>query len=90
MDASVNWNHGTLIFTTHYAELLDEFKRGDSIYITRNQGGITAEKLSASLKREDLKKSQIYASGVLGNTAPKYETYLALRKRILEMPHQPR
>lgn len=32
----------------------------DSIFITRNQGGITVENLSNILKRNDIKKSDAY------------------------------
>lgn len=56
MDKKVNKKGATLIFSTHYSELLDEFERNDSIYITKNKDGITAEKLSGILKRNDIKK----------------------------------
>ena len=56
MDSCLNKNGGSLVFTTHYPELLDEFERNDAIYITRNRGGITAENLSNILKRNDIKK----------------------------------
>ena len=29
-----------LIFSTHYPELMDEYDRNDSIFITRNREGI--------------------------------------------------
>mgnify|MGYP000514932986 FL=1 len=51
MDSSLNKNGSTLIFTTHYPELLDEYDRNDAIYIVRNRNGITAENLSYILKR---------------------------------------
>lgn len=37
MDSKLNRNGGTLIYTTHYSELLDEYNRNDSIYIIRNK-----------------------------------------------------
>ena len=43
MDGKLNKYGGILIFSTHYPELLDEFDRNDSIFITRNRGGITAK-----------------------------------------------
>lgn len=46
MDSRFNKNGGTLIFTTHYPELLDEYDRNDGIYIVRNRNGITVENLS--------------------------------------------
>ena len=55
MDRKVNPKGSMLIFSTHYAELLDEFERNDNIYIVRNKNGISAENLSGILKRYDFK-----------------------------------
>lgn len=82
MDSKLNKNGGTLIFSTHYPELLDEYDRNDSIYITRNRNGITAENLSSILKRNDIKKSDAYQSGFLEGTTPMYETYMRLKKSL--------
>ncbi len=80
MDEKVNKNGATILFSTHYSELLDEFDRNDSIYIVRNKEGIGAENLSTILKRNDIKKSEVYDSGYLGGTVPAYEAYMALKK----------
>lgn len=82
MDSKLNKNGGTLIFSTHYPELLDEYDRNDSIYITRNRNGITAENLSSILKRNDIKKSDAYQSGFLEGTTPMYEAYMRLKKSL--------
>lgn len=82
MDSRLNKNGGSLIFSTHYPELLDEYERNDSIYITRNRNGITAENLSNILKRNDIKKSDAYQSGFLEGTTPTYEAYMQLKKSI--------
>ena len=82
MDSSLNKNGSTLIFTTHYPELLDEYDRNDAIYIVRNRKGITAENLSYILKRNDIKKSDAYQSGFLEGTTPVYEAYLRLKKNL--------
>ena len=82
MDGKLNKNGGTLIFSTHYPELLDEYDRNDSIFITRNRNGITVENLSSVLKRNDIKKSDAYQSGFLEGTTPMYEAYMRLRKSI--------
>ena len=82
MDSSLNKNGSTLIFTTHYSELLDEYDRNDAIYIVRNRNGITAENLSYILKRNDIKKSDAYQSGFLEGTTPAYEAYLRLKKNL--------
>lgn len=83
MDAKVNPKGAMLIFSTHYAELLDEFERNDNIYIVRNRNGITAENLSTILKRNDIKKSEAYQSGYLEGTVPMYDAYMDLKKRLL-------
>lgn len=83
MDSGLNKNGGSLVFTTHYPELLDEFERNDAIYITRNRGGITAENLSNILKRNDIKKSEAYESGFLGGTTPMYEAYMDLKRSMI-------
>lgn len=80
MDPKVNRKGSTLIYSTHYSELLDEFERNDCIYIVRNRGGIDAENLSLLLKRNDIKKSEAYESGYLEGTVPVYEAYMALKK----------
>lgn len=82
MDAGMNPRGGTLIFTTHYPELLDEFERNDCIYIIRNRDGITVINLTDILKRNDLKKSDAYQSGFLEGTVPTYEAYMCLKKSI--------
>lgn len=82
MESDLNKNGGMLIFSTHYPELLDEYDRNDSIYITRNRSGITAENLSDILKRNDIKKSDAYQSGFLEGTTPMYEAYMRLKKSI--------
>lgn len=71
-----------MIFSTHYAELLDEFERNDNIYIVRNQDGITAKNLTSNINRNDIKKSEAYLSGYLEGTTPMYEAYMNLKKGI--------
>lgn len=83
MDKRVNANGAMLIFSTHYAELLDEFERNDNIYIVRNRHGISIDNLSTLLKRNDIKKSEAYQSGFLEGTVPMYEAYMALKKTLM-------
>lgn len=82
MDSKLNKNGGTLIYSTHYPELLDEYDRNDSIYVIRNRNGITVENLSTILKRNDIKKSDAYQSGFLEGTTPMYEAYMRLKKSM--------
>lgn len=83
MNKSVNRNGATLIFSTHYSELLDEFERNDGIYIVRNRSGIYAQKLSEILTRNDIKKSEAFKSDFLEGTVPAYESYMQLKKAII-------
>lgn len=82
MDSRLNRNGGTLVFTTHYPELIDEYDRNDGICIVRNRNGITVENLSNILKRNDIKKSDAYQSGFLEGTTPAYEAYMILKKNL--------
>lgn len=83
MNKSVNKNGATLIFSTHYSELLDEFERNDGIYIVRNINGIYAQKLSEILTRNDIKKSEAFKSDFLEGTVPTYESYMQLKRAII-------
>ena len=82
MNNKLNKNGGVLFFSTHYPELLDEYDRNDSIFITRNRNGITAENLCTILKRNDIKKSDAYQSGFLEGTTPTYEAYMQLKRSL--------
>lgn len=78
LDRKVNTNGAILIYTTHYAELLDMLDRNDAIFIVKKQVKINVEKLSASLKRNDVARSDQFIKGVLENTAPDYEAKMKL------------
>lgn len=82
-DSHINPNGASLIFSTHYPELLDEFDRNDSIYVTRKQKKINLSNLSSLLKRNDFKKSEVYQSDYLGGTAPDYEMYMNLKDKFM-------
>lgn len=83
MNHKVNPKGATIIFSTHYPELLDEFERNDDILIVRNNGGINVENLSKLLNRNDIKKSEVYQSGYLQGTTPAYEAYIDLKEAIV-------
>lgn len=85
MDKKVNKKGSILLFSTHYSELLDQFDRNDGIYIVRNKEGIGATNLSDILKRNDIKKSEVYDSDFLGETAPVYDAYVALKKFLMNL-----
>jgi len=79
----VNKKGAVILLSTHYPELLDEFERNDNIYVTRNDGGISVENLSNILKRNDIKKSEVYQSGYLHGTVPAYESFIEFKKALM-------
>ncbi|MGN0268199.1 MAG: ATP/GTP-binding protein [Lachnospiraceae bacterium] len=81
-DKRTNIKGAVIIFSTHYPELLDELERNDSVFITRSDHGLTVDNLNSLLKRNDMKKSEVYQSNFLGGTAPKYTSLVALQKSI--------
>lgn len=83
-DSKTNSSGATLIFSTHYVELLDEFERNDNVYVVKNIGGIFTNDLAEFLDRNDLKKSEVFQSDYLGNTTPKYEQYMKLKNKIID------
>lgn len=83
-NSQLNKKGGVLFFSTYYLELMDEYDRNDSIFITRNSNGITVENLCDILKRNDIKKSESYESGYLQRTTPSYKSYMKLKKSMSE------
>lgn len=79
LDRTVNLNDAVLVYTTHYAELLDLLKRNDSVYIVRKTDRIEMERLSRVLKRNDTRRSEKFISGFFKNTAPSYSAESRLR-----------
>ena len=84
--SDINENGATLIFSTHYVEVLDEIDRSDSIYVLNKEEVIKVKKLSDRLgeyDRADKKKSEIFLSGVV-DTVPDYQSYQNIKKDISE------
>lgn len=79
-DKTINVNHGTLIFSTHYSEILDQIDRTDEEYITRRDKKISLQRYSQTHVRSDLSKAEVFESDYLGGTAPEYDAYIALKK----------
>ncbi len=77
----INKHGACLIFSTHYAEILDFMDRKDNIYIMRrNQTDASIEVLNyaSEVKRNDVKKSDVILSNYIEGTAPSYESIQAL------------
>ena len=84
MNHKVNKKGAVILLSTHYPELLDEFERNDNIYITRNNNGIEVENLSKILKRNDIKKSEVYQSGYLQGTVLAYDSFMKFKKALIK------
>lgn len=85
-EKKTNPNGACLIFSTHYAELLDYVERKDNIYIARKKGGhISISKYADEFKRNDVKKSEVFLSNLLKGTAPSYEKIQRMRESICKL-----
>jgi hypothetical protein len=74
--------HGaTLIFTTHYPEVLDFISRKDNIYFMVRDDEYQTEMIKCSnrIKRIENKKSEVFFSNIIKGTAPKYTEIAKLR-----------
>ncbi len=79
-DKSVNRNNATLIFTTHYCEVLDLMGRQDNIWICNANGHIHLTNMYEDFNiRPVLLKSRQYYNNAF-RTAVNYEDLMALKK----------
>lgn len=81
-DKRVNKKCATLIFSTHYCELLDLFNRSDNIWITHSEEEVVVDNMYEKYNlRSELLKSKKFYHNFFG-TAVNYEALMDL-KRIL-------
>lgn len=82
MDTTINRNGATLLFSTHYTELLDTLDRKDNIFVCTRDSSFSASvvKYSDAIKRNDVKKSDVILSNRIGGTAPKYQYVHAMKE----------
>ena len=79
-DKSVNRNSATLVFTTHYCEVLDQMGRQDNIWVCNANSRIhLANMFEAYHIRPALLKSKQYYNNAF-RTAVNYEDLMALKK----------
>ncbi|MBQ9010067.1 MAG: ATP-binding protein [Clostridia bacterium] len=79
-DRSVNRNNATLIFTTHYCEILDLMGRQDNIWICNANSRIHLTNMYGDFNiRPELLKSRQYYNNAF-RTAVNYEDLMALKK----------
>lgn len=82
-DKKVNKHSATLIFTTHYCELLDLFNRQDNIWIAKAKEKICLENMyeKYNIRPELLKSRQFYNNAF--DTSVNYEDLMALKKELM-------
>lgn len=82
-DKSVNKRNATLIFTTHYCELLDLFNRNDNIYISKYDKSVILENMHEKYKfRPELSKSNKFYANAF-NTNVNYESLMNFKKELM-------
>ena len=82
-DKSVNKKNATLIFTTHYCEILDLFGRSDNIYISKYEDAIRLENMYENYKfRTELSKSNKFYNNEF-NTNVSYDALMNFKKELM-------
>ncbi len=81
-DPDINKNHASLIFSTHYCELLDLFRRQDNIWITKSDERVYTENMYEhyNLRSDSLKSKHFYNNTF--NTAVNYNALMNLKKEL--------
>ena len=82
-DSTTNKNGATILFSTHYTELIDILERNDCVYVSRNIGGVSTKNLCDILDRNDVKKSEWFQSGYLKQTTPSYQGYIDFKRKLI-------
>lgn len=82
-DKNVNKHSATLVFTTHYCEVLDLFNRQDNIWIAKSEEKIRLDNMyeSYNIRPELLKSRQFYNNAF--DTSVNYEDLMALKKELM-------
>lgn len=83
-DKNVNRHNASLIFTTHYCEILDLFNRRDNIWIARSQNKISLSNMyeNFNVRTELLKSKQFYNNTF--QTAVNYEELMNMKRKLME------
>ncbi len=86
-DEEVNPKGATIIFSTHYPEVIDVIERKDSIYILVRDADFTCNviRYSEKVKRIELKKSEIFLSNYIKGTAPSYDSVRKVRDYLCQL-----
>lgn len=79
--------HGaTLLFSTHYPELLDSLKRKDNVFLLVRDGSFDTKvvKYSDRIHRIENKKSEVVINNVIKGSMPRYPDVQAMRSYVCE------
>lgn len=81
-DKTVNRNNATLIFTTHYCEVLDQMGRQDNIWICKSGTQVSLSNMYEDYQiRPELLKSKQYYNNAF-QTAVDYDALMGLKKAL--------
>ena len=81
-DKTVNRHNASLIFSTHYCELLDHMGRQDNIFICNAGSKLTLSNMYSDYSvRSELLKSRQYYSNTF-KTAVNYDSLMSLKKEL--------
>lgn len=82
-DKNVNKHNASLIFSTHYPELLDLFGRQDNIWVAKMEDKVKLYNVYKDYDvRSELSKSRQFYNNVF-QTAVNYEDLMALKKELM-------
>ena len=81
-DKTVNRKNATLIFTTHYCEVLDLFNRQDNIWISKSDGQVYLSNMykDYNVRPELLKSRQFYNNAF--QTSVNYDELMTLKRKL--------
>ena len=81
-DKTVNRKNATLIFTTHYCEVLDLFNRQDNIWISKSDGQVYLSNMykDYNVRPELLKSLQFYNNAF--QTSVNYDELMNLKRKL--------
>ena len=86
-DPTINKKGATLIFSTHYSEIMDCLDRKDNIYVLvrNNSHESRAVRYSDVVSRNDIKKSEVLLSNYIEGTAPSYESVRLIKELLCKL-----
>ena len=83
-NSQINTLGATLVYSTHYIELIDDSERKDENYILARKQQTHVYRYSDLNIRGDIKKSDVFKSNYIGGTAPSDAHLVALKKTLAQ------